>query len=401
MKRICPYVRICCISLTLFSIFFITSIRDSSYALSNEEYKQFMSESKEYRDAENRLSGIWKQLMEKLDETGKAELKKSQRNWVKHERDSNAKIISGQRGISLVSAYALVTEQRADILEQLLPSVKADQTANSRGSAIENRMNSVRKEVEKLQQDFETAKREKNKALKRNISGEYANEVGTVNVKELPVGKIEFSISVAKGGESGCVGELEKQILPLKDNRAVLDIEGCKLSLTFTGNTVEVSEDDCSMYYGMNCFFDGTYVLKSSPAELKDNKKNEESVSIGEKINSMFDFLPPAPLTVEASREIGTAMFQVTQGIRKKPEGPEELRKMMVESFKMSGYSFYKTVENVAKNPIQAYRDGGWTGFILATVADLNDDQIRKIYTENEAEAILKLRRAMESLEKR
>jgi uncharacterized protein YecT (DUF1311 family) len=233
-------------------MFSIVSIHDLSYALSDEEYRRFMSESEEYRDAENRLTGIWKQLMKKLDETGKAELKKSQRNWIKHERDSNAKILSGQRGISLVSAYALVTEQRADVLEQLLPSVKANQTAT------------------------ETAKKEKNKAVKRNISGEYVNEAGTVTIKELSVGKIEFSIRVTKGGESGCVGELEKQILPLKDNIAVLDIESCKLSLTFTGNTVEVSEDDCRMYYGMNCFFDGTYVLKSSPAELKDDKINKQ-----------------------------------------------------------------------------------------------------------------------------
>ncbi len=125
MKRICPYIRILFISLTIFSIFFITSIHDSSYALSDEEYRQFMSESQEYRDAENRLNGIWKQLMEKLDETGKADLKKSQRNWIQHERDSSAKIISGQRGINLVSAYALVTEQRADVLEQLLKPKKA------------------------------------------------------------------------------------------------------------------------------------------------------------------------------------------------------------------------------------------------------------------------------------
>ena len=148
---------------------------------------------------------------------------------------------------------------------------KADETSGSK-SGDSDRKNGIEK-----------------KTQKRNFSGEYLNESGAVSVKELPCGKIEFEIRVSKGGENGCVGELEKQVLLLKDNIAVLDAEDCKLSLTFTENTVEVSEKDCSMYYGMNCFFDGTYALKSS---LTD-KKTEASVSVGKKISSMFDTFEP------------------------------------------------------------------------------------------------------------
>lgn len=120
MKQNCLHFRTFLISSILFSIFFITSVKDPSYALTDAEYRQFISESQEYREADKRLNGVWKLLMEKLDETGKAELKKSQRNWIRNERDSNAKLISDERSISLASAYAVVTEQRAKALEQLL-----------------------------------------------------------------------------------------------------------------------------------------------------------------------------------------------------------------------------------------------------------------------------------------
>ncbi len=124
MKQNSPYVRTLFISSIIFILFFMYSTQDSSYALTDAEYSQFISESQEYREADRRLNRVWKQLMGSLDESGKAELKKSQRNWIKNERDSGAKLISAQKGISLASAYALVTEQRVRALEQLLEPTK-------------------------------------------------------------------------------------------------------------------------------------------------------------------------------------------------------------------------------------------------------------------------------------
>lgn len=133
-------------------------------------------------------------------------------------------------------------------------------------------------------------------------------------------------------------------------------------------------------------------ILKNGKPLLRRNKfEPEDEAESPAGPHAETDILPPAPITSAASDRVGMAMVQLTQG-KGKIKDPAELRKIMVESFKMRGYSFCKTLGNIAKNPMEAYINGGWTGVILGIVADLSDDQIKNIYTEDEAEAIFKIK---------
>lgn len=221
-----------------------------------------------------------------------------------------------------------------------------------------------------------------------NISGEYSNEYGNAVVNKINNDTIEFKILIQKGGESGCVGEFEKQLVTLKGNKAIVDQEDCKIELVFSKNKLEILEEDCSMYYGMNCFFDGVYTKSAIDSSKAEKKKVDDGLE--------GELLPPAPINSYASERVGMAMLQIMNLEEEFGDDPAQIREFLVKSYEACGYSFYKTVREVAENPLFAQSNGMWTGSILSFTSEISDEELGIYFSEKEAEAILALRKFMQ-----
>ncbi|MBF0205033.1 MAG: hypothetical protein HQK67_12190 [Desulfamplus sp.] len=103
----------------------------------------------------------------------------------------------------------------------------------------------------------------------------------------------------------------------------------------------------------------------------------------------------PAPLTPETIDKIARAMIPLIRGKDVKND-PVLSREAIIKSFNKYGYNFSKTVENIADDPLYAQSNGAWTGFILAVTPE-TEEQIKSVYTKEEAAAILNLRKAMKA----
>jgi len=108
---------------------------------------------------------------------------------------------------------------------------------------------------EKLSPDFETY--ERTKTITVYDGTEDREEETTDDLRLVRVGDyVLFQYFVI--GTNAHVGHINGLAEKISDNRAVFKGENnCELTLTFSGNQVVVSENDCSYYRGMRAYFDG------------------------------------------------------------------------------------------------------------------------------------------------
>ncbi|MDD2722364.1 MAG: hypothetical protein PHH47_13765 [Gallionella sp.] len=99
------------------------------------------------------------------------------------------------------------------------------------------------------------------KSTPSNIVGEWAGRLvgdGSMEIKPAATG---YVVVVNVSDESGCAGSIEGSGT-LSDNTMVLskkeDDTVCKLTIKFSGNSAELTEDDCSGHHGLSCGFSGT-----------------------------------------------------------------------------------------------------------------------------------------------
>ncbi|MBF0529978.1 MAG: DUF1311 domain-containing protein, partial [Deltaproteobacteria bacterium] len=99
-------------------------------ALTDEEYKKFMSESREFQDAEKELNTTWKQLMDRLSSDQVSIVKQAQVDWVKYVREPRAKELAKAKNLMPAEAYAAATRERIAQLRLFLPSAGDPQSGD-------------------------------------------------------------------------------------------------------------------------------------------------------------------------------------------------------------------------------------------------------------------------------
>ena len=206
------------IATLVLSVFVIWGITPSSaHALDDDAYRKYMRESRDFRDAEKELNGIWKKLSESMPPIEFGLVKSAQRDWVFYIRDAKAKKLIRDQKVDAAGAYAIVTMERVRFLRLL-----------STGSDT-------------------------------GLSGRYDSGSGILTVEEMPDGKIKVHLTTDWPPQK-CSGELPPAILALDGNRAVFSDDDCpRLVFVFSQDAVEVTEEERCGHHGMNCYFDGTY----------------------------------------------------------------------------------------------------------------------------------------------
>jgi len=99
-----------------------------------------------------------------------------------------------------------------------------------------------------------------------------------ITFREVQRGKtkvLNFEISISNIRHPPCLGSFKGQAKWVDTNVAEYnrdynernpetgEAESCRLTFIFSGNRVIVRENDCGMYHGVSCEFEGTYVRKS------------------------------------------------------------------------------------------------------------------------------------------
>ena len=116
----------------------------------------------------------------------------------------------------------------------------------------------------------------------QNRSGTYRrynkwvrNNITFQEVKQGNTKVLKFQISISNIQHPPCLGSFEGVAKWIDANVAEYnrnfderdpetgEAEPCRLTFIFSGNRVIVREDDCGMYHGISCEFEGTYVRKS------------------------------------------------------------------------------------------------------------------------------------------
>ncbi|MBK7873485.1 MAG: hypothetical protein IPJ74_23880 [Saprospiraceae bacterium] len=84
---------------------------------------------------------------------------------------------------------------------------------------------------------------------------------GTLNIEYAGNNKVVFLLSV--GTASGCTGEIDGEATLGEHKTATFSTENCtSLTFTFSEDAVEVAEQGCDFFHGMQCGFSGKYSKK-------------------------------------------------------------------------------------------------------------------------------------------
>lgn len=94
-------------------VFMLLSVfsASSGMALSDAEYREMREKSKYFREADDELSRTWKEVNKNIPSSDKKWLLEDQRNWLKTERDEEARELM-ERGLTRNCAYARVAKRR-------------------------------------------------------------------------------------------------------------------------------------------------------------------------------------------------------------------------------------------------------------------------------------------------
>ena len=84
----------------------------SSPVITNTEYKEYISKSPEFSDAEKELNDIYKQLSAVLDASSKEQLKQEQRAWIKT-RDEQAFNVAEKGSTGYIAHLTRLSTERS------------------------------------------------------------------------------------------------------------------------------------------------------------------------------------------------------------------------------------------------------------------------------------------------
>ncbi len=86
------------------------------YRMTDEKYDRFMKSDTNFRDANDRLNAVWKQIRGRLGKEEFDRLLKEQRAWIRQQ----GKLAGEISGVSEIEAFTIVTQRRIKELDKVL-----------------------------------------------------------------------------------------------------------------------------------------------------------------------------------------------------------------------------------------------------------------------------------------
>ena len=96
-----------------------------AFALSDAEYLKMKRSSQSFARADRKLTNTWNKLKKSLPDYAFQELQKNQRQWIKKDRDNEAKKYI-KEGYTRTEAYTLATNDRANKLPEIAAMYEND-----------------------------------------------------------------------------------------------------------------------------------------------------------------------------------------------------------------------------------------------------------------------------------
>ena len=105
------------------------------FALTNDEYQTLISTSQAFREVDEELGRVWKEVYGELSEQDKKYHLDAQRKWIRKWRDEDARGLMKRLGMSKADAYTKVTRRRIDMLHILQHNSKLSDEDRAAGRA--------------------------------------------------------------------------------------------------------------------------------------------------------------------------------------------------------------------------------------------------------------------------
>ena len=101
------------------------------YRMTDEKFDRFMKSDTAFKDANDRLNAVWKQIKGRLGKEEFDRLLKEQRAWIRQQ----GKLAGEISGVSEVEAFTIVTQRRIKELDKVLAASGGRQGAQGQKSA--------------------------------------------------------------------------------------------------------------------------------------------------------------------------------------------------------------------------------------------------------------------------
>ena len=160
-----------------FALSLVTAAYARDYKMTDEKYARFMKTDADFKNAQDKLNAVWKQLKGTLGKEEFDKLLKEQRLWIRQQ----GKLAGAINGVSEVEAFTLITQQRTKELDKML-------AGHSGKKQVKNRRDA---------QEVKSSSSPKNIAEKKlcGVFGEAYSENGRFLAYELMSGKTRVFIS--------------------------------------------------------------------------------------------------------------------------------------------------------------------------------------------------------------
>ena len=251
----------------------VLAVSTSAFALSDAEYRRLKRTSSEFRQADNELAAVWKELKESLSSKVFAELQKSQREWIRKGRDDAARKYI-REGYSRAEAYAMATNDRAELLPGLADELNMSKQARPRRQVRQPAPEPKPKpkpepvpepEPEPEPDDDDKGEIEEERFRNQepgNPEGNYSRKDAFMTVLITDKSSMEASVTISIKSPEEVTWTSESWIdgdtLVLYDKT----YSDCQLTLTFEGNRVKVAASDTDSWkeiLGESVTLSGTY----------------------------------------------------------------------------------------------------------------------------------------------
>ena len=104
------------ISAMALALAFGAAAQAKDYRMTDEKYDRFMKSDTNFRDANDRLNAVWKQIRGRLGKEEFDRLLKEQRAWIRQQ----GKLAGEISGVSEIEAFTIVTQRRIKELDKVL-----------------------------------------------------------------------------------------------------------------------------------------------------------------------------------------------------------------------------------------------------------------------------------------
>lgn len=100
-----------CLIRIIITSFIITFYATAVFAISDTEYQELLKVPY-FKQADQELSAVWKEVYSKLDGAYKKQILNDQRQWLRSGRDSSAKALMEEEGFTIEDAYTIAVYLR-------------------------------------------------------------------------------------------------------------------------------------------------------------------------------------------------------------------------------------------------------------------------------------------------